>query len=54
MVRDYLGQQGLAITLAEDVAHGMYALQREIFQWVILDLMLPDGDGLEVCRRIRT
>ena len=53
MVRDYLGQQGLTITLAEDVAQGMYALQHEIFSLVILDLMLPDGDGLDVCRRIR-
>ena len=53
MVRDYLGQQGLTIRLAEDVARGMHVLQHEIFSLVILDLMLPDGDGLEVCRRIR-
>ncbi len=53
MVRDYLGQQGFAVTLAEDIAQGFARLNREPFNLVLLDLMLPDGNGLDVCRQIR-
>jgi two-component system, OmpR family, phosphate regulon response regulator OmpR len=53
MVRDYLGQQGFSVTLADDVAQGFSSMQREPFELVLLDLMLPDGNGLDVCRRIR-
>ena len=53
MVRDYLGQQGFIVTLAEDIAHGFACMQREAFDLVLLDLMLPDGNGLDVCRQIR-
>ena len=54
MVRDYLGPQGFGVMLAEDIAQGFASLQREPFDLVLLDLMLPDGNGLDVCRRIRT
>jgi DNA-binding response OmpR family regulator len=53
MVRDYLGQQGFSVTLAEDIGQGFSSMQREPFDLVLLDLMLPDGNGLDVCRRIR-
>jgi two-component system phosphate regulon response regulator OmpR len=54
MVRDYLGESGFEVTIAETGAQGL-ALQRERgFDAVILDLMLPDIDGLEVCRALRT
>ncbi len=53
MVRDYLGQQGFVVTLAEDIAQGFATMQREPFDLVLLDLMLPDGNGLDVCRQIR-
>jgi DNA-binding response OmpR family regulator len=53
MVRDYLGPQGFGVTLAEDIAQAFAGLQREAFDLVLLDLMLPDGNGLDVCRRIR-
>ena len=53
MVRDYLAQQSFAVTLAEDIAQGFASLQRERFDLVLLDLMLPDGNGLDACRQIR-
>ncbi len=53
MVRDYLAQQGFTVSLAEDIAQGFIYVQREPFDLVLLDLMLPDGNGLDVCRQIR-
>ena len=53
MVRDYLGHNGFTITHAEDARQGLAALHEEPFDLLLLDLMLPDVDGLELCRRIR-
>ena len=53
MVRDYLGHNGFTITHAEDARQGLAALHEEAFDLLLLDLMLPDADGLELCRRIR-
>lgn len=53
MVRDYLGHNGFTITHAEDARQGLAALHEEPFDLLLLDLMLPDADGLELCRRIR-
>ena len=57
MVGEYLGQAGFTFTHAVDGASGLAELQHptsnETPELVILDLMLPDMDGLEICRRIR-
>ena len=53
MVGDYLRQSGYGFTHAADGASGLAALQDSNPDLVILDLMLPDMDGLEVCRRIK-
>ena len=53
MVRDYLGESGFDVTIAGTGNAGL-ALQKERgFDAIILDLMLPDTDGLEVCRTLR-
>jgi DNA-binding response OmpR family regulator len=53
MVGDYLRQSGYGFTHAADGASGLAALLTSAPDLVILDLMLPDMDGLEVCRRIK-
>ncbi|WP_137891060.1 response regulator transcription factor [Ramlibacter sp. 2FC] len=53
MVGEYLGPSGFAFAHAGDGLGGLARLQEQPVDLVILDLMLPDVDGLEVCRRIR-
>jgi DNA-binding response OmpR family regulator len=54
MLGEYLGQAGFRIKV---VALGEAALQQvaeTLYDAVVLDLMLPDMDGLDVCRQLRT
>ena len=53
MVSDYLGGAGFRVTIANTGREGEALLKRETFDAVILDLMLPDADGLDLCRRLR-
>ena len=53
MVSEYLTQSGFEVVHAGDGAKGLEQLQARTPDLVILDLMLPDTDGLDVCRRIR-
>jgi two-component system phosphate regulon response regulator OmpR len=53
MVSDYLGEAGFRVTHAANGGSGLALNQRLAFDAIVLDLMLPDMDGLEVCRRVR-
>jgi DNA-binding response OmpR family regulator len=53
MVAEYLGAAGMSVTARPTAGEGLRALQRGGFDAVILDVMLPDQDGFEVCRRLR-
>jgi DNA-binding response OmpR family regulator len=54
MVAAYLAPHGFALRHALTAQEGIDILQREQdIKLVLLDLMLPDADGLDVCRRIR-
>ena len=53
MVADYLGEAGFRITRAATGAAAMQLAAAEAFDAVILDLMLPDADGLDLCRAFR-
>jgi DNA-binding response OmpR family regulator len=54
MVAEYLGESGFRVSRAASGAAGMEQLAREPFDALVLDLMLPDIDGLELCRQLRT
>ena len=53
MVSEYLGEAGFRVSVASDGASGLARLTAEPYDALVLDLMLPDMDGLEVCRRLR-
>lgn len=53
MVRDYLAAAGYRVSHAATGGEGLRLEEREAFDVLVLDLMLPDMDGLEVCRRVR-
>jgi len=51
--RKILARQGHGISLAGDGGAGLQKLREQPFDLVILDLRLPDMDGLEVLRRAK-
>ena len=50
---DNLEDEGYAVHAASTVKEGWEALRQRTVDLVVLDLMLPDGDGYSLCRRIR-
>jgi len=53
MVAEYLGGAGYRVEVAGTGRAGLERLAREPFDAAVLDLMLPDMDGLDVCRELR-
>ncbi|KWV34260.1 MULTISPECIES: response regulator transcription factor [Micromonospora] len=53
VVRRYLEQDGCEVRLAADGAAGLAAIAAHRPDLVVLDLMMPGINGLDVCRRIR-
>ena len=53
MLSGYLGEAGLSVSVAGSGREGLARLEREPHEAVVLDLTLPDMDGLDVCRQLR-
>jgi DNA-binding response OmpR family regulator len=53
LVREYLAPHGFDVSAAHDGHAGIEAVRSAEPALVILDLMLPGIDGLEICRRVR-
>jgi two-component system, OmpR family, phosphate regulon response regulator OmpR len=53
MVAEYLGEAGFRVAVAPDGRTGLERLAREPYDALVLDLMLPDMDGLDLCRQLR-
>ncbi|TBR12882.1 MAG: two-component system response regulator OmpR [Rugosibacter sp.] len=49
----YLSDQGFSVKVVPDGAGMNRAMERERFDLIVLDLMLPGEDGLAICRRLR-
>lgn len=50
----YLAHRGMQTMIASDGPSALHELAKRRFDVVVLDLMLPGLDGVEICRRIRT
>ncbi|HEY4121307.1 MAG TPA: response regulator transcription factor [Byssovorax sp.] len=53
LLQSYLTQNGCSVTVAPDGLRGLAALEGGTFDAVLLDIMMPGMDGIEVCKRIR-
>ncbi|SDD79616.1 response regulator transcription factor [Aquimonas voraii] len=53
MVGEYLERKGFGVDYASDGADGLRLAVENSYDVIVLDLMLPRIDGLEVCRRLR-
>ena len=53
MVGDYLRRNGLEVDVAPSLAVGREQLKAQVYDVLLLDLMLPDGDGLDMTRELR-
>ncbi len=53
LARMYLEQEGFRVEAAEDGSEALEAITRQPPALMVLDLMLPEVDGWEVCRRVR-
>jgi DNA-binding response OmpR family regulator len=50
---DYLKAAGYEVVSAEDGPNGLASIRREKPDLIVLDLMLPGMDGLDLCRQLR-
>ncbi|HEY1086096.1 MAG TPA: response regulator transcription factor [Archangium sp.] len=53
LLREYLEQNGVSLSHAPDGPRGLVMLEQGAYDAVLLDVMMPGMDGLEVCRKIR-
>ncbi len=53
LIEIYLRNEGFATEIASDGEQALSAFERSPSDLVILDIMMPKLDGLEVCRRLR-
>ena len=54
LLQRYLGEQGFVVKTAENAEMMDKLLNRDSFDLIVLDLMLPGEDGLSICRRLRS
>jgi DNA-binding response OmpR family regulator len=53
LIQQLLESEGMAVITAGSVAEAMAEVNRRTFDLILLDILLPDGNGFDACRRIR-
>ncbi len=53
LLKKYMEGHGYSLSIGNNAHEGLRLLRAQEFEAVLLDIMLPDGDGLEVCKKIR-
>ena len=53
LVANYLDTHGFRVTIAKDGRQMQSVLKKELFDALVLDVMLPGDDGLTLCRKLR-
>jgi len=51
--KEFFESEGYAVHTAETLAEGLSVLQKNPVDLIVLDIMLPDGSGIEFCAEIR-
>src|SRR5215212_10161725 len=54
MLAFLLRNEGYKVHAVSTASNGLYLLRNEAIDLLVLDVMLPDGSGLQVCRQIRS
>ena len=53
ILKDQLKDAGYTVTVANNGADGLKLAEKQEHDLIVLDLMLPELDGLEICRQVR-
>lgn len=53
LLQKFLEEDGFVVRAAHDGSQMDKLMQREMFSLIVLDLMLPNEDGISICKRLR-
>ena len=53
LIVEFLSSQGYNVDFASDGLEGLYQINQNIYDLIILDIMMPNLDGYSVCKMIR-
>ncbi|CAM2921328.1 alkaline phosphatase synthesis transcriptional regulatory protein [Streptococcus acidominimus] len=53
LVSYHLSKEGFEVTTVEDGRSALTIARKELFDFIVLNIMLPQLDGIEVCKRLR-
>ena len=54
LLREYLQMNGFKVTLTTTVAEALKVVEAELFDLAVLDVMLPDGNGFDLAKKIQS